>query len=48
MYLGPSALLLADRSQRRLVESVRLDTPSAEDRRRVFRRRPTSPGQRSA
>jgi hypothetical protein len=48
MYLDPRALLLADRSQRRLVDSVRLDTPSAEDRRRVFRRRPTSRGHRSA
>ncbi|HEY5879488.1 MAG TPA: hypothetical protein VIU11_11285 [Nakamurella sp.] len=48
MYLDPSALLLADRSQRRHVESVRLDTPGDQDRRRVFRRRPTSRDHRCA
>lgn len=48
MYLDPSALLLADRSQRRHVDSVRLDVPSDQDRRRVFRRRPTRRDHRSA
>lgn len=30
MYLDPTALILADRSQRRLLDAVRLDTPAVE------------------
>ena len=30
MYLDPTALIVADRSQRRLHDSARLDTPAVE------------------
>jgi hypothetical protein len=39
MYLDPTALMLADRGQRRLVESVRFDDPLGRDRRLVRTRR---------